>query len=141
MNGNLKTIAAAAALALGAGCVHAGTWVNGYYVDGPLCTVCDGTRLVSHGYGTTICSHCEGTGIEPPEVERFGTVIVDELIAPLPRPSIHHRNHRRSRPALRPPRDGGKRPAVVTHKAKPTAPKPKKAAFAKARMIPSGRKR
>ena len=58
MNKNIKMILAAAAVALGTGCVHAGTWVNGYYIDGPICTVCDGMRVVQHAYGTTVCTHC-----------------------------------------------------------------------------------
>ena len=88
MNKNIKMILAAAAVALGTGCVHAGTWVNGYYIDGPLCTVCDGMRVVQHAYGTTVCTHCDGTGIEPPEetVVVENTVIVDTWCPPPPPP-------------------------------------------------------
>ena len=67
MNKNILTILTAATLILTTGCATAGTWVNGYYIDGPLCTVCDGMKVVTHAYGTTVCTHCDGTGIEPPE--------------------------------------------------------------------------
>ena len=53
MNKNIRTILTAAAMALATGCVTAGTWVNGYYIDGQLCTVCDGMRTITHAYGTT----------------------------------------------------------------------------------------
>ena len=56
MNKNYLTIFATAALVLATGCVTAGTWVNGCYIDGPLCTVCDGTKVVTHAYGTTVSS-------------------------------------------------------------------------------------
>ena len=95
MNKNIKTILTAATMALATGCVTAGTWVNGYYIDGPLCTVCDGTRILAHTYGTTICTHCNGTGIEPPEPVVASTFIVDTWCPPPPR--WHHR-----RPAYRP---------------------------------------
>ena len=79
MNKNYLTIFATAALVLTTGCVTAGTWVNGCYIDGPLCTVCDGMKVVTHAYGTTVCTHCDGTGIEPPEETTIveNTVIVD----------------------------------------------------------------
>ena len=92
MNKNYTTILTTAAIALVTGCVTAGTWVNGYYIDGPLCTVCDGMKVITHAYGTTICTHCDGTGIEPPEE----TVVVENVIvdawcpAPPPPPRWHH---------------------------------------------------
>ena len=123
MNKNFTTTLAAAALVLATGCVTAGTWVNGCYIDGPLCTVCDGMKVVTHAYGTTVCTHCDGTGIEPPEETTIleNTVIVDTwepgiVIAP-PRPRYHH-----PRPMVHhnPPRP---RPAGRHHAAKP-APRP-----------------
>ena len=117
MNKNIKMILAAAAVALGTGCVHAGTWVNGYYVDGPLCTVCDGMRVVQHAYGTTVCTHCDGTGIEPPEETIVNTVVVDTWCPPPPRwhhrpvpPPRHHRPAVHRAPAPR-------RPAPAAHRA------------------------
>ena len=109
MNKNFTTILTTVAIALATGCVTAGTWVNGCYIDGPLCTVCDGMKVVTHAYGTTICQHCDGTGIEPPEE----TVIVENVIVdtwcpppppPPPPPRWHH-----PRPACRPnpPHHGG----------------------------------
>ena len=94
MNKNIQTIIAAAAIAMTTGCVTAGTWVNGCYIDGPLCTVCDGMKIVNHAYGATVCTHCDGTGIEPPEppvvVEN---VVVDTwrpAVPPPPPPRFHH---------------------------------------------------
>lgn len=98
MNKNIKKIITAMAMALATGCVTAGTWVNGYYVDGPLCTVCDGTRIIAHTYGTATCTHCNGTGIEPQETVVASTVIVDTWCPPPPPPRWHHH-----RPAHRPP--------------------------------------
>lgn len=99
MNKNFTTILATAVIALVTGCVTAGTWVNGCYIDGPLCTVCDGMKVVTHAYGTTVCTHCDGTGIEPPEE----TVVVENVIVdtwcppPPPPPRWHHppKPHRR----------------------------------------------
>ena len=105
MNKNFMTILTVAAFALTTGCVTAGTWVNGYYVDGPLCTVCDGTRVIAHTYGTTVCTHCDGTGIEPPETPVVvENVIVDTWCPALPPPRYH-----RPRPIVHrdPPRRGG----------------------------------
>ena len=118
MNKNVITFAAAAALVLTTGCVTAGTWVNGYYVDGPLCTVCDGTRVVQHAYGTTVCAHCEGTGNEPPEE----TVVVENVVydtwcpPPPPPPRHHHRPvvHRKT-----PPHRGGGHPKAHRAPARP----------------------
>ena len=93
MNKNFKTILTTAAIALVTGCVTAGTWVNGCYIDGPLCTVCDGMKVVTHAYGTTVCTHCDGTGIEPPEeaVIVENTVVVDTWCPPPPPPPrLHH---------------------------------------------------
>ena len=140
MNKNFTTILTTAAIALVTGCVTAGTWVNGCYIDGPLCTVCDGMKVITHAYGTTICTHCDGTGIEPPEetVIVENTVVVDTWCPPPhwhhPRP-IHHRNppcarrpnhgrggaHRNVRPARPAPRKADRpasRPA-----ARPAAPR------------------
>ena len=118
MNKNFATILTTAALALAAGCVTAGTWVNGNYIDGPLCTVCDGMKFVTHAYGTTVCTHCDGTGIEPPE----NTIIVEDVIVdtwrpPLPPP--HHR-YRHPRPIIHhaPPHHGGGH----RHEARPARP-------------------
>ena len=105
MNKNIKTILATAALALTTGCAMAGTWVNGCYIDGPLCTVCDGMKVVAHAYGTTICTHCDGTGIEPPEeTVVVENVIVDTWCPPPPPPRYHHPVIRRPPPP--PPRGG-----------------------------------
>ena len=97
MNKNIKTILATAAIALTTGYVTAGTWVNGYYIDGPLCTVCDGMRVINHAYGTTTCTHCDGTGIEPPEeTVVVQNVVLDTWCAPPPPPHhrpIVHRHH------------------------------------------------
>lgn len=130
MNKNITTILATAAIALVSGCVTAGTWVNGCYIDGPLCTVCDGMKVVAHAYGTTICSHCDGTGIEPPEE----TVVVENVIVdtwcppPPPRPCWHHPRpiqHRTPPHACRPNHGGGghhgMRPARPAAKARPAA--------------------
>ena len=137
MNKNFATILTVAAIALTTGCVTAGTWVNGYYLDGPLCTVCDGTKVVTHAYGTTVCAHCDGTGIEPPEetviVENnviMDTVVCDTWRPLLPPPRYHHprpnvhrnpphrgggqRKARPARPAM--PRGGGQ------YKARPARP-------------------
>ena len=117
MNKNIRTILTTAALALTTGCVTAGTWVNGCYIDGPLCTVCDGMKVVVHAYGTTVCTHCDGTGIEPPETTIVNTVVMDTVICdtwcppPPPRPWHHHRPIVR-RPPPPPPRGGH-------HKARP----------------------
>ena len=97
MNKNFATILTTAALALATGCVTAGTWVNGCYIDGPLCTACDGTKVITHAYGTTICTHCDGTGIEPPAetVIVENNVIVDTWCPGpiLPPPRYHHPRH------------------------------------------------
>ena len=95
MNKNCLTIFATAALVFTTGCVTAGTWVNGCYIDGPLCTVCDGMKVITHAYGTMVCTHCDGTGIEPPANETViveNTVICDAwgpAIAPPPPPPPH----------------------------------------------------
>lgn len=96
MNKNITTILMTTAIALATcGCAMAGTWVNGYYIDGPLCTVCDGMKVIAHAYGTTVCTHCDGTGIEPPEepVVVANTVVVDTWCPPPrghhPRPIVH----------------------------------------------------
>ena len=139
MNKNFATILTTAVLGLATGCATAGTWVNGYYIDGPLCTVCDGMRIVNHAYGTTVCSHCDGTGIEPPEetvVEN--TVIVDTWCAPPPPPPHrHHHPHPVCRPnpphrhgggghhGIRPARPaGGTRPRPATRPAVRNAARP-----------------
>ena len=127
MNKNFLTIVATAAVTLATGRVTAGTWVNGCYIDGPLCTVCDGMKIVTHAYGTTVCTHCDGTGIEPPEetVIVENTVICDTwgpVVAPPPPPRWHnhcprtsaHRNpphpaHRAG--CVRPPRRAARNPA------------------------------
>ena len=122
MNKKITTILTTAAVAVMTGCATAGTWVNGFYIDGPLCTVCDGMRVVAHAYGTTVCTHCDGTGIEPPEE----TVVVENVIVggrcPPPPPRWHgHRPPARPNPPrhigrarrdIRPPRPahGGKQP-------------------------------
>ena len=110
MNNKIMTIFATAAIALTTGCATAGTWVNGCYIDGPLCMVCDGYKVVNHTYGTTICAHCDGTGIEPPPEE---TVIVENVIVgnPCPPPPRYH--HHRPVAHRPPPRPvGGRRPAA-----------------------------
>ena len=142
MNKNFVTILTTAVLALATGCVTAGTWVNGCYIDGPLCTVCDGTKVITHAYGTTVCTHCDGTGIEPPEetVIVENNVIVDTWcprpILPPPRYHRHvggyhreppHRGggHHEARPPARPKRTvhapAAKRPTRPA--ARPTAPR------------------
>ena len=120
MNKNILTILTAATLILTVGCATAGTWVNGYYIDGPLCTVCDGMRVVTHAYGTTVCTHCDGTGIEPPEeTPVVNTVIVDTWCPPPP-PRWHHH-----RPIVhRPPPHHPPRPAVHRPPAPRPAPRP-----------------
>ena len=131
MNKNYLTVFTTAAITLMTGCVTAGTWVNGCYIDGPLCTVCDGTKVITHAYGTTVCTHCDGTGIEPPEE----TVVVENVIvdtwcpAPLPPPPRWHNHHPRGH--REPPHHGGGRhevrPARPTGGARPkqaTRPKP-----------------
>ena len=130
MNKNFTTILTTAAIALATGCATAGAWVNGTYIDGPLCTVCDGMRVIAHGYGTTVCTHCDGTGIEPPEetVIVENTVVVDTWCPP-PRPPRWH--HPRPIPRRNPPRachprqGGGGRhgtpPARPAAKARPAA--------------------
>ena len=127
MNKNFMTVLATAALVLATGCVTAGTWVNGCYIDGPLCTVCDGTKVVTHAYGTTVCTHCDGTGIEPPEETAIveNAVIVDTwepgiVIAPPPPPPPRHCHPPRPMVHHNPPRP---RPGGGHHTAKP-APKP-----------------
>lgn len=119
MNKNILTILMAATLVLTVGCATAGTWVNGYYIDGPLCTVCDGVRVVTHAYGTTVCTHCDGTGIEPlKETPVVNTVIVDTWCPPPPR--WHHH-----RPIVhRPPPHHPPRPAVHRPPAPRPAPRP-----------------
>ena len=120
MNKNIKKIVAGLALALATGCVHAGTWAHGYYYDGPICTVCDGARVLQHAYGTMVCAHCDGTGIEPPEATVVNTVYVDTYCPPPPPPPPPPRHHR---PELhrRPPHPGG-------HHAVRPAPAPRPAA-------------
>ena len=122
MNKNILTILATAALVLTTGCATAGTWVNGCYINGPLCTVCDGARVVTHAYGTTICAHCDGTGIEPPETTMVvQNVVVDTWCPPPPRchhprpiihrPPPHHVGRPPQRAARRPPPRPAARPA------------------------------
>ena len=135
MNKNYLTIFATAALVLTTGCVTAGTWVNGCYIDGPLCTVCDGMKVITHAYGTTVCTHCDGTGIEPPANETViveNTVICDTwgpVIAPPPppppRPPRWHNHHPRPNVHRNPPRPhhaGRARPPQRS--ARPAAPRP-----------------
>ena len=136
MNKNIRTIVATAALVLMTGCVTAGTWVNGYYIDGPLCTVCDGMRVVQHAYGTTVCAHCDGTGIEPPEAPVVIENVVYDTVC-LPPPPPPPRYHRPARPIVHhnvPHHGGGRhmarpapaRPAGGGHKiggARPAAPR------------------
>lgn len=127
MNKNILTILTTAAIALCTGCVTAGTWVNGCYIDGPLCTVCDGMKVVAHTYGTTICTHCDGTGIEPPE----DTVVVQNVIVdtwcPPPPPRLHlprpivHRNPPRM---VRPPHGGGGHRDIRPARPPQRAPRP-----------------
>lgn len=124
MNKNVLTILAMAALVLTTGCATAGTWVNGYYIDGPLCSVCDGTRIVAHAYGTTVCAHCDGTGIEPPETTMVvENVIVDTWCPPPPR--HRHPIVRRHPPRHvgRPPQRAVRRPPArpAAHPARPAA--------------------
>ena len=130
MNKNITTILMTAAMALATGCVTAGTWVNGCYIDGPLCTVCDGMKVITHAYGTAVCTHCDGTGIEPPEE----TVVVENVIVdtwcppPPPPPHWHHPRpiqHHNPPRACRPTHGGGvhhvARPARPAVKARPAA--------------------
>ena len=124
MNKNYLTIFAAAALVLATGCVTAGTWVNGCYIDGPLCTVCDGMRVVTHAYGTTVCTHCDGTGIEPPEETPIvNTVVVDTWCPPPPR-WHHHRPIVHRPPAHHPPRPAVHRPPAPRPAPRPAARAP-----------------
>ena len=137
MNKNILTILTAATLILTVGCATAGTWVNGTYIDGPLCTVCDGMRVVTHAYGTTVCAHCDGTGIEPPEETGVvENVIVDTWCPP---PRLHHPRpivrrpppHHKPRPvAHRPPARPAPRPAARAPAPRPAtrAPAPRPAA-------------
>ena len=134
MNKNFKTILATSAIALATGCVTAGTWVNGCYIDGPLCTVCDGMKVITHAYGTTVCTHCDGTGIEPLEetVVVENTVVVDTWCPAPPPPRWHHprpAHHRNPPRACRPDhgRGGGRRDV------RPAKPAPRKAARPAAR--------
>ena len=94
MNTNIKTILLAMALALGAGCVNAGTWVGNYYYAGPICTVCDGYRVAQHTYGTVPCTHCNGTGLEPAVPAVVNTVVVGTWCPPPPPPRWHHHHVR-----------------------------------------------
>ena len=135
MNKNFTTILTTVAIALATGCVTAGTWVNGCYIDGPLCTVCDGMKVVTNAYGTTVCTHCDGTGIEPPEeaVIVENTVVVDTWCPPPPPPPrwhhprpVHHHNPPR---ACRPNHGGGGGHRNV----RPARPAPGKAARPAAR--------
>ena len=123
MNKNIKTILMTAAIALVTGCATAGTWVNGYYIDGPLCTVCDGMRIVAHAYGTTVCTHCDGTGIEPPEeTVVVENVIVDTRCPPPPPPPRWHHARPYGRHDVRPAPRGGARPPQ--RRVRPVAPRP-----------------
>ena len=129
MNKNFTTILTAAAIALVTGCVTAGTWVNGCYIDGPLCTVCDGTKVITHAYGTTLCTHCDGTGVEPPDA----TVVVENVIVdtwcPPPPPPRWHRPQpiprRNPSRVCHPPRGGGvhraTHPARLAARARPAS--------------------
>ena len=127
MNKNILTILTTAAMVIATGCATAGTWVNGCYIDGPLCTVCDGMKVINHAYGATICTHCDGTGIEPPEVTTIveNTVVLDTVVCdtwcpPPPPPRWHH-----PRPAPPPRHNAAPRPkAAPRHNA---APRPKAA--------------
>ena len=137
MNKNYLTILAAAALVLATGCVTAGTWVNGCYIDGPLCTVCDGMKVVTHAYGTTVCTHCDGTGIEPPEETTIveNTVIVDTwepgiVFAPPPPPPPRHCHPPRPMIHHNPPRPcpgGGRHMAKPAHRPVQHRPAPRPA--------------
>ena len=133
MNKNFTTILTTAAIALVTGCAMAGTWVNGCYIDGPLCTVCDGMKVVTHAYGTTICQHCDGTGIEPPEETVIvENVIVDTWCPPPPPPRWHHPrpvHHHNPPRACRPNHGGGGGHRNV----RPARPAPGKAARPAAR--------
>ena len=133
MNKNFTTILTTAAIALATGCATAGAWVNGTYIDGPLCTVCDGMRVIAHGYGTTVCTHCDGTGVEPPEetVIVENTVVVDTWCPPPRPPRWHHPRpipHRNPSRMGRPPHGGGGHRDV-----RPARPAPRKAARPAAR--------
>ena len=128
MNKKITTILTTAAIALVTGCATAGTWVNGYYIDGPLCTVCDGARVVTHAYGTTVCTHCDGTGIEPPEETTVvNTLVVDTWCPPPPPPRWHR--HPRPIPRHNPPRVGRPTHGGGGHRdVRPARPAPRKAA-------------
>ena len=140
MDNNCVKLLTVAALALATGCVTAGTWVNGCYIDGPLCTVCDGHKFIVHAYGTAVCTHCDGTGIEPPEE----TVVVENVIVDTwcPPPRYHRPHHPIVRPI--PPRHVGPRHEVghnrrpAPHKAPPpkAAPRPQAAHRQKATPAP-----
>ena len=149
MNKNYLTIFATAALVFTTGCVTAGTWVNGCYINGPLCTVCDGMKVITHVYGTTVCTHCDGTGIEPPANEMViveNTVICDTwgpVIAPPPPPPPPpprwHNHHPRPVIHRNPPRPhhgGGVRPPPRS--ARPAAPRPTARPTARPAARPAG---
>lgn len=125
MNKNIKTIVTTAMLALATGCVAAGTWVNGYYIDGPLCTVCDGMRVVQHAYGTTVCAHCDGTGIEPPEEPVVIENVVYDTVCLPPPPPPPPRYHHPARPIVHrnAPHHGGGRRTARPAPARPAAPR------------------
>lgn len=125
MNKKIKAVLVATALTLGAGCANAGTWVGSYYYDGPICTVCDGYRVIQHTYGTVPCTHCNGTGLEPKPVV-VNTIVVDTWCPPPPPPRWRH-HHVRPRPRphhppvrhVAPPPRGGR-----AHRAVRPAPRP-----------------
>ena len=140
MNKNCMTILATAALTLATGCVTAGTWVNGCYIDGPLCTVCDGTKVITHAYGTTVCTHCDGTGIEPPEetVIVENNVIVDTWCpGPIPPPPRYHHPHRGGY-YREPPHHGGGHRTVRPARPKPMARAPAARRTARPAARPAG---
>ena len=141
MNKNFVTILTTAALTLATGCVTAGTWVNGCYIDGPLCTVCDGMKVITHAYGTTVCTHCDGTGIEPPEetVIVENNVIVDTWCPGpiLPPPRYHHPH--RGGCHRDPPHHGGGHHAVRPARPKPMARAPATRHAARPAARPAGR--
>ena len=124
MNKNILTILTAATLILTVGCATAGTWVNGYYIDGPLCTVCDGMRVVTHAYGTTVCTHCDGTGIEPPEETPIVNTVVVDTWCPAPRRWHHHRPIVHRPPPHHPPRPAVHRPPAPRPAPRPAARAP-----------------
>ena len=146
MNKNYLTIFATAALVLTTGYVTAGTWVNGCYIDGPLCTVCDGMKVITHAYGTTLCTHCDGTGIEPPANETViveNTVICDTwgpvIAPPPPHPPRGHNHHPQPHVHRYPPRPhhgGGVRPPPRS--ARPAAPRPTARPTARPAARPAG---